>query len=105
MHTRKDGGAFAPDGSDVVASFDAFKVTRHSDGARWRVESLAPWARDMLDHAEVFGIAQSNRGWPLKPASLRADTVFSHGLGFDRRGDAVDFLRELERAADGWWKP
>jgi hypothetical protein len=93
-------------GSDRVVMLDAFTITRHggsaTGGAIWQVHSLTPWARDMMADPRAEEIRAANRGIVLSgPDSGRLPTIqFGYGLGFERRGDAADFLRELERVAE-----
>lgn len=92
--------------SDHVVSFDAFKVSRHGGdrSPRWEVHSLTPWAAAMLRESRVFGIAQSNGAIVLGSPDTGAmpPTQFQFGLGFTRRGDAIDFLRDIEKMTERW---
>lgn len=100
MHNHSQGG------SDLVVSLDAFKITRHGVGgehgeaARWRLHALAgaSFAAAMLCDPRAFGIAQSHGAVVLKgmDSGELPPTQFQYGLGFERRQDALAFLRELE---------
>jgi hypothetical protein len=102
MKTYTERGA----GSDRVVMLDAFTITdhraTHSSNVGWHVHSLTPWARDMMADPRAEEIRKANRGVVLAGRdSGRLPTIqFGYGLGFERRGDAVDFLRDLERVAE-----
>lgn len=89
IQTRPDGG------SDVVVSFDAFKVSKHhltTAGAfPWRVSPLTPWARRMIEAPSMPGEINRARGvaegHPQTQEIMRAD--------FRTRTDALGFLRGL----------
>lgn len=99
MHVHADGVG------DHAVSFDAFKVSRRGGKTTiWEVHSLTPWAAAMLRDSRVFGIAQSNGAIVLGSPDTGAmpPTQFQYGLGFTRRGDAIDFLRDVEKMAERW---
>lgn len=86
MHNHSDGG------SDLVVSLDAFKVTKHpAMPMPWEVHALVPWARDMMTTGATAVIMYENSGEVIGGAD--GNTL---GLKFERRSDALAFLRELE---------
>lgn len=95
-------------GSDLVVSFDAFKITRHGPSpehgtaTRWELHALAsaPFAAAMMRDPRAFGIAQRRGAVVLKgmDGGSLPPTQFQYGLGFERRQNALAFLRDLEAA-------
>jgi hypothetical protein len=81
MQLRSDGG------SDRIASFDAFKITRWPDtrGPVWHLAPLVPWARALME-AKLTAM----------PPHERPQWTSSTALRFDRRSDAEDFAAQLE---------
>lgn len=96
MISRKDSGAFAHDGSDRVVSFDAFKIAKH--GGFWTVATLTPWATAMvLD-------PRCPRGAFIEPIPESVKYGESSRL-FGTLTAARDWVRDVEKAAAGWWSP
>ena len=93
MQTKRDSD------TDVVASFDAFKVSKHGNdkqGFRWEVSPLHKWAQAFLRSRGVRKLIRDNRG------SFYSSPITS--VSFQRRNDALDFLRDLEKHNEGWPK-
>jgi hypothetical protein len=85
------------DGSDLVVSLDAFKVTRpgvldHGDAGRWKVNALYSWSQEMLIRYAGKLNPKDYPIWVREGASQRIV-----GARFERRVDALEFLREVER--------
>lgn len=99
MHVHPDGAG------DHAVSFDAFKVSRHGGKTpHWEVHSLTPWAAAMLREPGAETARAASRGIILTGPSSGAlpPTQFQFGLGFTRRGDAIDFLRDIEKMTERW---
>lgn len=105
MHNHRDSAG------DVVVSLDAFKVSRWGASGEtvYHVCPLAPWAREMLKDERSYAAAVAAGGQPLRPARQHGDGFlrvedepYARGVIFDRRRDALDFVREVELIAREW---
>ena len=93
MHSHSEPSFGQP---DVVVSFDAFKVSRHA--VSWQVHALTPWAHRKMATVETAALITANRGEPIYH-SRSGETI---GATFRRKGDALDFCRDVERDMERW---
>jgi hypothetical protein len=90
MNRRSDGG------SNVIVSFDAFKVSKHSGVHPWRVAPLTRWARRVVKRSDTLRLIDDHRG----VASMHPQTFKTMYVDFRTRDDAMEFCRAIENRGD-----